>query len=146
MVKSIFKKTSVTAAGMIRAAFLLALLLLSFGLPAPVWAESGSYTTSLTIQQILTKAGGLVQQVVALLVGVAVLLILWGILKYISKGGDAEQVKEARRFITFGIVGLFVMVSIWALVYVIVLTVGFGPEDLNRVPSIPRIQLPPPSS
>ncbi len=46
----------------------------------------------------------------------ATLVFLWGILKYITAGGDSAKVAEARSYIIWGIIGLAVMGSAWAIV------------------------------
>lgn len=91
-----------------------------------------------TINSLITKSGAIVQKLVVLLIGIAVLVILWGVVRYISHAGEEDKIKEARRFIVFGIIGLFVMVSVWALVNLLTQTVGFTTEDL-KVPTLPII-------
>lgn len=76
----------------------------------------------------------LLNLLVPLLIGIAVILFLFGLVKYITAGGDETKVKEAKKFILFGIVGLFVMVSVWGLVQVLVNS--FFPEGGFYVPQI----------
>ncbi|MDD5050444.1 MAG: hypothetical protein PHV93_01750 [Candidatus Pacebacteria bacterium] len=57
--------------------------------------------------------------VIPLLVGLAVIGFLYGVLRYIYSGGDEEKRKEGIRFITYGIVGLAVITTLWALVGII---------------------------
>ncbi len=59
---------------------------------------------------------------IPLIIGVAVLLFIFGLLKYMSAGGDSDAVKEARNYIIFGIIALFVMISVWGLVHILVNT------------------------
>jgi hypothetical protein len=52
------------------------------------------------------------------LIALALVLFLWGVLRYLfSKDGPSK--KEARDFMMWGIVALFVMVSVWGLVKVL---------------------------
>mgnify|MGYP007099669111 CR=1 FL=1 len=60
----------------------------------------------------------ILDQVVLLIIGLALVAFLWGVIKYM-RGGDVEKVKEAREFIVWGIIGLFVMISVWGLVAVL---------------------------
>lgn len=49
----------------------------------------------------------------------ATLVFLWGIIKYITAGGDSGKISEARSYILWGLVGLAVMGSVWALTHYI---------------------------
>ena len=62
--------------------------------------------------------------VVPLLIAVAVVVFLWGVVRYITAAGDEEKRKEARSTMIWGIVGLFVMVAVWGLVNVLISTFG----------------------
>jgi len=42
---------------------------------------------------------------------VAVVMIIWAGIKYIRSGGDQKQVQSARQTLTFGIIGLIVVLS-----------------------------------
>ena len=69
---------------------------------------------------------GLVEDIltwlVPLLIGVAVVVFLWGVVKYITAGGDEEKIKKGRDTMIWGIVGLFVMVAVWGLVWILLNT------------------------
>lgn len=54
--------------------------------------------------------------VTLLLIAFAVVLFLFGVIKYMTSGADEEKRKEARNTIIYGVIGLFVMVSVWGLV------------------------------
>lgn len=76
----------------------------------------------------------LVSAAVPIIIGLAVLVFLYGIAKYgISK--DEKNRQEAVGIITYGIIALFVMVSIWGLVALISSTFKIqypsGPLELN---------------
>jgi len=72
-----------------------------------------------TIQGIITIAQGILQTLIPLLMGFGLVVFLWGVIKYVSAGGDEEKRKEARNTMIWGIVALFVMVAVWGLVYVL---------------------------
>jgi len=65
-----------------------------------------------------------IQGLLDILIGVAVPLIitlalvyfLFGIVKYLTSAGDESKRKESVKVITFGIIALFVMVSVWGVV------------------------------
>jgi hypothetical protein len=99
-------------------------LLLGFLFFAPLAASGQSaYDTDFTtFSSVVSYIVQILNLVIWLLVGIGLLVFIWGILKYIAAGGDAEKAKEGRRFIIFGIIGLAVMLSVWGLVNIIINT------------------------
>lgn len=73
--------------------------------------------------------------VLPLLITAAVVLFILGVIKYVSKADEAKEREEGRNFMIYGIVALFVMVSIWGLVGIIQGTFGLGTNVL-----IPQVQ------
>ncbi|KKT20851.1 MAG: hypothetical protein UW04_C0019G0010 [Parcubacteria group bacterium GW2011_GWB1_43_8] len=54
-----------------------------------------------------------------MLIAVAVIILLVAIVNYIRAGEDEEKRGKAKSLMIFGIIGLFVMVSIWGLVAIL---------------------------
>ena len=50
---------------------------------------------------------------------VALFIIAWAGIRLITSGGDAKQVQSARAMITYGIIGLIVVLSSYAIVFFI---------------------------
>ncbi|MEI7513411.1 MAG: hypothetical protein WCJ74_02195 [bacterium] len=89
--------------------------------------------------QIVSSSNGIIRSLVALIVGFALVAFLWGIVKYIWKGEDEGARKEAKQFMFWGIVGLAVMISVWALVSIIANFFGMHiPSGIT--PSLPNKQ------
>ncbi len=65
----------------------------------------------------ITNFTGYARNIINFLLVIATLVFIWGIVKYITAGGDATKVGEARNYIIWGLVGLAVMSSVWALTY-----------------------------
>lgn len=61
---------------------------------------------------------------------------LWGIVNYVKNAGDSKKRDEGKSMMFYGIVGLFVMSSVWGLVAI--LSNSFRLE--NSQPPIPRLQ------
>ena len=61
-------------------------------------------------------------QAVILLIALAVVFFLYGILKYIARGDDEESQKKGKNIMIYGIIGLFVMVSFWGIVNILINT------------------------
>ena len=69
---------------------------------------------------------------VALIIGLAFVTFLWGVYKYITVA-STEGKEGARATIIYGLIGLFVMLSVWGLVTI--LTETFGVQNV-----IPQLQ------
>lgn len=54
-----------------------------------------------------------------ILFAIAFLVFIWGIVKFISKGGEEDEVTVAKRHILYGLFGMFIMFSAFALVRLI---------------------------
>lgn len=65
---------------------------------------------------------------IALLMAVAFLVFLWGCAEYIFKSGNESARAEGVKHITFGIIGLVVMVTAWSLLSLATGTFGLGDE------------------
>ncbi|OIO33277.1 MAG: hypothetical protein COZ49_04260 [Candidatus Yonathbacteria bacterium CG_4_10_14_3_um_filter_47_65] len=70
---------------------------------------------------------------VPLIIGLALVYFLWGVSKYILHGDDEKKREEGRQMMVYGIIGLFVMVSVWGLVNILVGTFGLS----NIIPQLP---------
>ena len=74
---------------------------------------------------------------IPLLIAVAVLVFFWGIIKYIGSQGNDDSRKEARHLMVWGIIALFVMVSVWGLVGLLSTTLG----GTNQPPPTPYVPI-----
>ncbi len=81
---------------------------------------------------------GLLKPIVPVIVSLAVVAFLYGVFKYIFASGGEEK-EKGRDFMIWGIVGLFVMVSIWGFVSILSDTLNLDntPRTIQIVP--PRI-------
>src|SRR3989344_3338669 len=46
--------------------------------------------------------------IIPILFAIATIVFLWGVILYITAGGDEEKRKEGRNYIIFGLIGFFV--------------------------------------
>ena len=72
----------------------------------------------------IDNIGKLVNALVPIAIGFAVLFFFWGLAKYILNAGDEEKKKEGRSIMIWGVIALFIMVSIWGIVSVLADTFG----------------------
>lgn len=83
------------------------------------------------VEFLIYQLQRIVSSLVPLLIGVAVVVFCWGIIKYLFTG-DKEQGKT---IMVYGIVALFVMTSIWGLVGILRATL-FGQGTRNSANNI----------
>lgn len=76
---------------------------------------------------------------VPLIFTLAFIVFLWGVFQYFIAGGaDEEKREKGKKFVAYGLVGFFVMISVWGLVNLLVSTFGFN----KATPSLPRFGAP----
>ena len=68
--------------------------------------------------------------IIPLLMIAATVFFLWGVLQFVTSGGDEEKRKEGRDHIIYGLIGLFVMVAVWGLVGAIQGTFQLGGKKI----------------
>ncbi len=84
---------------------------------------------------LLAQASDLINRLIPFVIALTVLIFLWGIFKFVIAGGDGEARKEAQGYIIWGIIALFVMVSVWGLVNILVRSVNLD----NTAPPAPGL-------
>lgn len=88
----------------------------------------------MTFASIINNILKLGEPLVFLLIGLSVVVFLIGIVKYMTQYGDENKRKESVQMMTYGLIGLFVMVSVWGLVSLFTDLIG------ERI-GIPQIQV-----
>jgi hypothetical protein len=75
----------------------------------------------MTIEGIINKISTqILNPIIVLLFTLAMILFLWGIIKYvIASQGDAGKLENAKNSILYGIIGMFIMASAWGFVTIL---------------------------
>ena len=95
-----------------------------------------SFAEAQTFQGIATNILNLLNNgVVPLLFAAATIVFFWGIVKYIGAAGDEDKIAEGRKFMMWGLIGLFVMVAVWGIVSLFVTFFGFNVQ----APALPNL-------
>ena len=99
------------------------------------------------INDVATKFTQILNTLTVLLISLAVVWIIINVVMYLVAGGDAEKRKEGGKRILYGIIGLFVIISIWGLVSILrnsFATTNTASEDVNAVQinsnQVPKVQ------
>ena len=83
------------------------------------------------VQVLLVSIGNLVSLAIPILIGVAMIVLIWGIIQYIRKPDDTAK---GRQTIIAGIIGLFVIISIWGIIH-LAQNALLGGSSSNQIPA-----------
>jgi hypothetical protein len=88
---------------------------------------------SKTIFDLFQAATNVMSSLMYLIIALALLGFMWGIVRVLFSGGSEKLKKEGKDFMLYGILILFVMTSLWGLVYLfrnfILDNTGYGDVD-----------------
>ena len=102
--------------------------------PSLVFAQNLS-----NLETLVRSIGRLISLALPIVVAIALLAFFWGIVKYIFSASDEAKKKEGQTLMIWGLVALFVMVSVWGLVRFIGNALGVQQGDTIQVPQVPGI-------
>lgn len=108
----------------------LAYLGTSFALPLLAFAAiTDVQSLGQTVLDIINEV------LVPIVFAIAFIVFIWGVFQYFIQGGSDEEAKEkGKSLMLWGLIGFFLMVSVWGLVNILV-----GTFDLNTtVPDFPE--------
>ena len=77
-----------------------------------------------TLADVINLVNSYLGMIIPLIFSIAVVCFIWGISRYFTSGG--EKLEEAKSMALYGIIGLFVMFSVWGLVNILLNTFGFN--------------------
>ncbi len=95
-------------------------------------AHAATYNIKSLFDAILTV---IVNPFIVFLAALAVLLFLWGLLQFMVNAGNEEGRQMGKRHMIHGLIGLFIMISAYGIMYVITNTFGFKKPDLQNLKS-----------
>jgi hypothetical protein len=71
-----------------------------------------------TIFNVFQTLISLVNKIIYLLISLALVGFMWGVVKFLFSGTNENARSEGRKFMLYGILILFVMTSMWSIVYI----------------------------
>ena len=107
----------------------LGLASLSFLIPAISSAQLLNKTTDIAL-----SASNIVGILISIAFVLALLYFFYGVAKYVRAEGNGKE--DGRQIMIWGVVALFVMSSVWGLVYFIRGEFGIGDEVAVPIPTI----------
>ena len=76
----------------------------------------------------------LTNNVIPLLFVAATVVFLWGVITYITAGGDEDKSTDGKKYIIWGIIAMFAMVAIWGIVQAVSGTFGLPGSGIPTAP------------
>lgn len=73
---------------------------------------------------LITRVGELIQSLITIVGALALLVFMWGLVKFIFSQGNETAKTEGKKVMVWGLIALFVMVSVWGII-------GFIQSDLG---------------
>lgn len=67
------------------------------------------------IQTLIGSFGAIVNMLIPIVMGLAVLVFFWGLVKYISSTSDESSKLDGKNLMIWGMIALFVMVALWGI-------------------------------
>ena len=119
-------------------------LLFSLFIPSIVGAQpiANAYRVPAlhTITDLIQTVTYYLNLLIPFLIGLGVFLIIVGVVRYVTEAANEEKRKEARQFVLWGVVDVFIMISIWGLVNILLGSFGFR-QTLQKtdIPTIKEI-------
>lgn len=102
------------------------------GVPFLVLAQG----TGQGLNSIISMIGGIISAIIPIFVALALVAFFWGLIKFLFSSGDGKD--EGKMYMIWGIIALFVMVSVWGIVNL--LKESFGVQNTSiEIPTVPGL-------
>lgn len=103
------------------------------GAPLLMFAQTSATT-------ILRDIGNIFKILIPILITAGLIYFIYGVVRYVI-ASDADDREKAKSIVTRGIIGLFVVISVWGLIGIIQSTFGIGSGGSLNSSNIPDVQL-----
>ena len=83
------------------------------------WLVSAQGQPPETFKEAVYFVLDLLEMTIPIIISFALLVFLWGLAKMILHGGNEGQYEDGRRIAFYGVIALFVMLSVWGIIAVL---------------------------
>lgn len=90
------------------------------------------------VRNLTTLVANVLDAVVPIVITLALIYFIWGLAEYILAAGDPEKKSEGKTRMIYGVIALFVIVSIWGLVGFLGNVLGVGQGGTAPTPNVQR--------
>ena len=94
------------------------------------------------INSLINQIGTVITTLVPILIALALLVFVWGVVKFIAAADDSAR-DDGKKKMIWGIVGLFVIISVWGLVSLLRQLVGINATTAPNVNIVPTLNTTP---
>lgn len=113
---------------------------------ASAWALPLLAAAQAPVRSVQDAAGAITSIIngtlVPLIFTIAFLVFIWGIFQYFIQGKDSDEKKdEAKKIMLYGIIGFFIMASVWGLVNILIGTFNLSSGGPAFIPTGPDPRL-----
>ena len=104
---------------------------LSFALPFVALAQTN-------LGSVISKLQNLLDALIPLLVTLTIVFFFWGLAQYVFNSGSEESKEEGKNKMIWGLVAIFIMVSIWGIIGLFGTTFDIkqGSSGSNLIPTV----------
>ena len=88
------------------------------------------------INNLIGRVGDVVRNLTPIIAGLALLVFFWGLVKFIAASGSDEGRKQGKQIMIWGVIALFVMATVWGLVFFLQDSFGLSRQKNVTPPSI----------
>lgn len=89
--------------------------------PLVSWAA-----TTQNLGSVIALIASYMNKILALLMGLAVVMFVWYVIKYFILTGNDTKRAEAAQYVMWSLIGFFVILSMWGLVNILISTFNLG--------------------
>lgn len=79
-----------------------------------------------TLADVINLFIGIGLRIIPFLGAVCFLVFVWGVARFIKASGNEKEVKDSKNILIWGVIGMFVLVSIWGIITLLRGELGFG--------------------
>lgn len=107
-----------------------ALIAAAYLLPVVVFAQGAG------VEGLLNKLARWINIATPIVFALALLAFFWGLAVYIFNAGDEEKRKQGKDIMIWGVIALFVMVSVFGIVRILRETFGINANETAHIPTV----------
>ena len=88
------------------------------------------------VKQLISSLSVVVGMLVPLLLTLALVVFFWGLVRYLWGGGSKPDIEGAKKLMRWGLLTLFVMVSVWGIIELMQRALDINENATGKAPQI----------
>ncbi len=103
----------------------------------PVFAFAATPVDTTGLEQTVAGLIRVVNLLIPFFLAIAVIVFIYGLIKYVLNAGDAAKRTEGRGYMIYGIIAIAIILSIFGLVKLLQNTFGIQNNIITDIPQVP---------